>query len=71
MNRRKVLGLLGAAGAAGALGGLYYEFVARRGKGGLQAPWRNTAEKVPASFVDVTRESGILFEHNNGAFGKK
>ena len=71
MNRRKVLGLLGAAGAAGALGGLYYEFFARRGKGGLQVPWRHQAEKVPVSFVDVTREAGILFEHNNGAFGKK
>jgi hypothetical protein len=71
MKRRNVLKLLGAAGAAGALGGLYYEFVARSGPGGLRFPWRLQPEHVPIRFADVTREVGILFEHNNGAFGKE
>lgn len=71
MNRRNALKLLGAAGAVGLLGGAYYEFSRRAGKSNLRVPWRNPPAPGPIQFADVTREAGILFEHNNGAFGKK
>jgi len=71
MNRRNALKLLGAAGAVGVVGGVYYEFSGRGGKGSLRVPWREPPAQAPIQFVDVTREAGILFEHNNGAFGKK
>jgi enediyne biosynthesis protein E4 len=67
MNRRSALKLLGAAGAVGISGGLYYEYSKRRKQAGLH----EASALGSLQFVDVTREAGILFEHNNGAFGKK
>ena len=36
---------------------------------GLQAG--GDSEPFPVQFVNVTRQAGLTFEHNNGAFGKK
>ncbi len=53
-----------------AIGGVGYE-VQRRGRAG-RAPGRLVPPSgFPIHLTDVTREAGILFEHNNGAFGKK
>jgi hypothetical protein len=35
------------------------------------APDRSKAEVPPAKFTDITREAGITFVHNNGAYGDK
>ncbi len=71
MNRRELLKILAAAGTAGGLAGVYYEYRHRpagaQSRGGRAA----TSGGFPVQLADVTREAGILFEHNNGAFGKK
>ena len=67
MKRRDVVALLMGSGVLGTLGGIYYESRKHRAPEGI--PGATAAG--PAQFTDVTRESGILFEHNNGAFGQK
>jgi enediyne biosynthesis protein E4 len=69
MKRRDALALLIGTGAVGALGGIYYQ-KHRVAKGASSRPGTGPAP-FAIQFSDVTRESGILFEHNNGAFGKK
>lgn len=64
--------MLIVGGTAGGLGGMFYEYLRRPGKSGhLPPPSQPHSDRFPIQFVDVTREAGILFEHNNGAFGKK
>lgn len=53
------------------MGGLYYEIGRQNGSGYFRSSWDKPSSSVPIRFTDVTREAGILFEHNNGAFGKK
>src|SRR5713101_5213368 len=72
MNRRDVLKGLVAAGAAAAGGGLY---LYRRHLPGIRPPASPSpgaaAGRFSIQLVDVTRQAGISFEHNSGAFGKK
>ncbi len=72
MNRRSLLKLLIGAGAAGGLGAAFYEY-RRLATKGILVPrgfWP-AAGRIPTQLVDATREAGISFEHNSGAFGKK
>jgi enediyne biosynthesis protein E4 len=71
VNRRDLLKLLAATGAAGALGGGLYELRRHGFLGGEASHEGGNSSRFPIHFADVTREAGILFEHNNGAFGKK
>src|SRR5436309_1781084 len=32
---------------------------------------KSTPRSFPVQFQDISRQAGILFKHNNGAFGKK
>jgi hypothetical protein len=71
MNRRELVKLFIGAGAAGAAGALFYQYH-RPGRGSSASPRpRLTAERFSVQLVDVTRQAGISFEHNSGAFGKK
>ena len=69
MKRRDAIALLIGSGALGTLGGIYYE--KHRGPKRVAGVSGVGPAAFPIQFSDVTRESGILFEHNNGAFGKK
>ncbi len=71
MERRNLLKLLAGLAAAGGAGGLLYESQsARKSLSRLFTPHAAT-QPFPDQLVDVTRQAGILFEHNSGAFGKK
>lgn len=37
----------------------------------LSTPATSPANSFPVQFTDITRQAGITFKHNNGAFGKK
>ncbi len=68
MERRDILKLLAGVGVAG---GWLYE---RRhpARGPFRAPGTPRAsEPFPVRLVDVTREAGVVFQHNSGSFGKK
>ena len=71
MKRRDVVALLMGSGVLGTLGGIYYESRKHRAPEGIPGATAAGPAGFPIQFTDVTRESGILFEHNNGAFGKK
>lgn len=71
VKRRDLLKWLGVAGGAGALAGGFYELHEHGRMGGRPSPETAASSGFPIRFTDVTREAGILFEHNNGAFGKK
>ncbi|PYV34421.1 MAG: CRTAC1 family protein [Acidobacteria bacterium] len=59
------------SGVLGTLGGIYYESRKHRAPEGIPGATAAGPAGFPIQFTDVTRESGILFEHNNGAFGQK
>jgi enediyne biosynthesis protein E4 len=72
MKRRDLLKLLIAAGAVGVAGGSYYEYrraASERTHGASPLP--TTSGRFSNQLVDVTRQAGVLFRHNSGAFGKK
>jgi len=71
MNRRNLLKLLVGVGAVGGAGGLIYESPRIREE--LSRLTRRNSSKVPFKnqLVDVTRQAGIVFQHNSGAFGEK
>ena len=71
MKRRDVVALLMGSGVLGTLGGIYYESRKHRAPEGIPGATAAGPAGFPIQFTDVTRESGILFEHNNGAFGQK
>ena len=71
MKRRDVIALLMGSGVLGTLGGSYYESRKHRAPASTLSATGGGPASFPIQFADVTRESGILFEHNNGAFGKK
>ncbi len=71
MKRRDVIALLIGSGVLGTLGGSYYESRKHRAPASTPSATGAGPASFPIQFADVTRESGILFEHNNGAFGKK
>lgn len=70
MNRRDLLKALVATGAAAGLAGIYFQH-----RHGEHAPRvlqpQQGAGKFSNQLVDVTRQAGILLDHNSGAFGKK
>jgi hypothetical protein len=65
--RAGVAGLAGVLGLAGALG---LAGCRRDAPAPAVAP-SPADEAIPVVFTDVTRESGITFAHNSGAFGRK
>jgi hypothetical protein len=72
MDRRDLLKLLAAGGAVAVAGGVGYDLNQRAHQGPPRSPTTGPAGgSSPVRFTDVTREAGIVFEHNNGAFGKK
>lgn len=76
MNRRDLFKLLFVGGLGGGIGTIYYKSrqPGRRGErvSPLPSPGSHPASgQFPIQLVDVTREAGISFEHNSGAFGKK
>jgi len=71
MDRRDLLKLLAAGGALAVAGGVGYDLKQRTRHRPRRSPTTGPAGGSPVRFTDVTREGGILFEHNNGAFGKK
>ncbi len=72
MNRRSLLKLLIGAGVAGGLGAAFYANRRPATKGILVPRGSGAAEgRFPTQLFDVTREAGISFDHNSGAFGKK
>jgi enediyne biosynthesis protein E4 len=73
MNRRDLLRMLLAGGAGVAIGGgAYYEYRKHSSPRGISRHLSKAGGAAfPVQLTDVTREAGILFEHNNGAFGKK
>ncbi len=71
MNRRNLLKLLVGAGAAGLGGGLYLRDRGARRRPGAGHLSGAAAGAFSIRLEDVTRQAGISFEHNSGAFGKK
>jgi hypothetical protein len=71
MNRRDLLKMLIAAGAVGVAGGSYYEYRRAAARARALSPLRTVSGRFPNQLVDVTRQAGVLFQHNSGAFGKK
>ncbi len=71
MNRRNLLKLLVGIGAVGGAGGLLYESPRFREEL-LRVMHGNSSNRTfPDKLTDVTRQAGIDFMHNTGAFGRK
>ncbi|HEV2231775.1 MAG TPA: CRTAC1 family protein [Terriglobia bacterium] len=58
-------------GAAGGLGSLLYKYYWPAGISSAPRGQPLVSGKVPNHLVDATRQAGISFQHNTGAFGKK
>src|SRR6266567_1023342 len=75
MNRRHLTRLLMGAGAAGGAGALLYKLYPptafTRKAASIRSAEISTEGEFPVQFSDVTRDAGISFQHNSGAFGKK
>src|SRR5947209_14485033 len=75
MNRRDLIRLLMGAGAAGGAGGLLYKLypptALTRKAASIRSAEISFDGQFPVQFSDVTRDAGISFRHNSGAFGKK
>src|SRR5439155_3013684 len=75
MNRRDLIKLLMGAGAAGGAGALLYKYYQptpfTRKAASIRSAQVSTEGQFPVQFSDVTRDAGISFQHNSGAFGKK
>lgn len=71
MNRRDILRTMVGVGAAGGLGSLLYKYYWPAGISSAPRGQPLVSGKVPNHLVDVTRQAGISFQHNTGAFGKK
>src|SRR5947208_6825410 len=75
MNRRDLIKLLMGAGAAGGAGAhlykLYPPTAFNRKAASTRSAQVSSDGQFPVQFSDVTRDAGISFEHNSGAFGKK
>src|SRR6516164_9825827 len=69
MKRRDVL-TLAALGAAGGIGSILYRHY-RLAAGIPSYTPRDSAGQFPVQFVNVAAETGLAFQHNSGAFGKK
>jgi len=70
MNRRAFAKFAIGAGVAGA-GGLLYKYHGTRPPSPASPALRPGEERFSVQLRDVTRDSGVSFEHNSGAFGKK
>ena len=71
MNRRELIKVLAGAGVAGGAASAYYlEHLRARHRTPVASP-AEASGAFPVQLVDVTRQSGMAFEHNSGAFGKK
>jgi hypothetical protein len=71
MTRRdliKAFAVVGTAGAAGLGGAYYYQ---RHGRAASTTTAAQPVGAFPIRLVDATARSGITFQHNSGAFGKK
>jgi hypothetical protein len=71
MTRRDLLKALLAAGAVGTAGGLAYLQPWRSSPSGRLHLPESASAHFPFHFADVTKQAGISFLHNSGAFGKK
>jgi enediyne biosynthesis protein E4 len=71
MNRRDWLKWLGGAAAASGAGAALYKYHRRTGTLVHGSAQRSVESSFPVRLTDVTRQAGISFLHNSGAFGKK
>src|SRR5439155_15781098 len=75
MNRRHLIRLLMGVGAAGGAGALLYKLYPpttfTRKAASIRSTDVSSKGQFPVQFSDVTRDAGICFQHNSGAFGKK
>lgn len=71
MTRRELLKALLATGAVGTAGGLAYWNHRSSGLTGGPSLLGPEGKGFPPQFADVTKQAGISFVHNSGAFGQK
>src|SRR5207249_10074973 len=66
-----VLGVGGAGGSGALLAMLYPPTTLTRKAASMRSTDVSSKGQFPVQFSDVTRDAGICFQHNSGAFGKK
>jgi hypothetical protein len=71
VNRRTLIKTLAGTGIVAAAGGLVYRYRKGAAQAAPQAAAFSPGAAGSIHLEDVTREAGIDFHHNSGAFGKK
>jgi enediyne biosynthesis protein E4 len=71
MKRRDLLKTFAGVGAAAGLGGMAYRYYGPGKNPALPSGRPTPPGPIQNHLVEVTRQAGITFEHNTGAFGQK